>query len=65
MSWSGRTTRSGAEQELEAATVVYYETLTPPEESEERSLSQALSRPTRTVRIDDPVTHAARRRRDS
>jgi len=61
--WLRRAAREGAERELEAATIAYYESLTPEEQRAEAAMASALSAAARRLRVDDPVPAGARRRR--
>ncbi len=59
-SWLRAAAQEGAARELEAATIAYYEGLTPQELHEEAALTSALSAATRRVRVDDPAVARSR-----
>ena len=62
--WLRTAAREGAARELEAATIAYYESLTPEERREEAGMTAALSAAARRLRVDDPATAVSRDRRE-
>lgn len=62
--WLARGGRRQAQQELESATIAYYESLTPDEAREEAALSAALSKAARSLDVDGVARRpkAARKR---
>ena len=60
--WLSASARERAARELEAATVVYYESLTPEDRQEENAIGTASSAAARRLRIDDVVGAGSRRR---
>lgn len=54
--WLSRAGRGQAQQDLEAATIAYYESLTPDEEREDSALAAALSRAARRLDVDGTGT---------
>jgi len=61
--WLRATARERTAQELEQATVAYYEGLTPEDRREGEAMSAASSRAARRLRVDDPPRSITRRRR--
>lgn len=61
--WLLASAREKAARELEAATVSYYESLTPDERREEQAIGSASSRAARGLSVDDAPASASRRRR--
>jgi metal-responsive CopG/Arc/MetJ family transcriptional regulator len=61
--WLRASARESAARELEAATIAYYESLTPEERSEEQALGSASSRAARRLHVDDVAPPSRRRRR--
>lgn len=61
--WLRASARERASRELEAATIAYYESLTPEERHEDEAMATASSRASRGLRIDDAGPEAPRRRR--
>ena len=63
--WLRRAARADSARALEAATIAYYESLTPEELREEEAMASGLSAAARRLRFDDPVlagSRGARRR---
>jgi metal-responsive CopG/Arc/MetJ family transcriptional regulator len=60
--WLSASAREGAARELEAATIAYYESLTPEDRREEGAIGTASSAAARRLRIDDVVGAGSRRR---
>jgi metal-responsive CopG/Arc/MetJ family transcriptional regulator len=60
--WLRASARERASRELEAATIAYYESLTPEDRREDDAMAAAASRAARHVRIDDPPPPESRRR---
>jgi metal-responsive CopG/Arc/MetJ family transcriptional regulator len=58
--WLRASARARAARELEAATVAYYEGLTPADWREEEAMASASSRAARRLRIDDPPASVLR-----
>ena len=63
--WLGASARERAARELEAATIAYYESLTPEDRREEDAIGSASSTAARRLRIDDLARSGSRRRRTS
>ena len=61
--WLRASARERAARELEAATVAYYESLTPEDWREEEAMASASSRAARRLSIDDSPGSGSRRRR--
>jgi len=61
--WLRATARERAARDLEAATITYYESLTPEDRREEEAMASASSRAARRLRIDDSPESGSRRRR--
>jgi metal-responsive CopG/Arc/MetJ family transcriptional regulator len=61
--WLGASARERAARELEAATIAYYESLTPEDRREEDAIGLASSTAARRLRIDDLPRSGSRRRR--
>ncbi len=61
--WLRAAAQEGAARELEAATIAYYEGLTPEDRREEESMASALSAAARRLRVDEPAGTGSRRRR--
>jgi metal-responsive CopG/Arc/MetJ family transcriptional regulator len=61
--WLRASARERASRELEAATIAYYESLTPEDRHEDEAMASASARAARHVRIDDAPGAASRRRR--
>lgn len=60
--WLRATARERTAQELERATIAYYESLTPEDRREAKAMSAASSRAARRLRVDDPPRSVTRRR---
>ena len=60
--WLSASARERAARELEAATIAYYESLTPEDRREEDAIGTASSEAARRLRIDDVVGPASRPR---
>jgi metal-responsive CopG/Arc/MetJ family transcriptional regulator len=61
--WLRASARERAARELEAATIAYYESLTPEDRREEEAIGSASSTAARRLRIEDPARSGSRRRR--
>lgn len=61
--WLRATARERAARDLEAATIAYYEGLTPADRSEDASIAAASSRAARRLRIDESAEPGPGRRR--
>jgi metal-responsive CopG/Arc/MetJ family transcriptional regulator len=61
--WLRATARERAARDLEAATIAYYESLTPEDRREDEAIASASSRAARRLRIDDSPASGSRRRR--
>jgi len=61
--WLRANARERAARELEAATIAYYESLTPEDRREEEAMATASSLAARRLHIDDPPESASPRRR--
>jgi metal-responsive CopG/Arc/MetJ family transcriptional regulator len=61
--WLRATARERAAQELEEATIAYYESMTAEERQEAEAMSASSSRTARRVRIDEPPRSRTRRRK--
>lgn len=61
--WLQAAAQEVAARELEAATIAYYESMTPEERREEAAMTSALSAAARRLRVDGPVVAGFRRRR--
>jgi metal-responsive CopG/Arc/MetJ family transcriptional regulator len=61
--WLRASARQRADRELEAATIAYYESLTPEDRREEDAIGSASSRAARRLRIDDGARSASPRGR--
>lgn len=61
--WLRASARERAAQELEAATIAYYESRTPEDRREEDAIGSAASMAARRLRIDDLTGSGSRRRR--
>ena len=61
--WLRASARARAAQELEAATIAYYESLTPADRHEDEAMASASSRAARRLRLDDSPGSASRRKR--
>ena len=61
--WLSASARERVGRELEAATIAYYESLTPEDRREEDAIGSASSRAARRLRIDDPARPGSHRRR--
>ena len=60
--WLRASARERAARELEAATIAYYESLTPEDRREEDAIGSASSAAARRLRIDDFARSGSRRR---
>ena len=60
--WLRANARERAARELEAATIAYYESLTPEDRHEEEAIASAFSRAARHLSIDDYPGSGSRRR---
>jgi len=60
--WLRASARETAARELEAATIAYYESLTPDERYEDEAMASASSRAARHLGIDDSPGPRSRRR---
>src|SRR6266487_226233 len=63
--WLRASARERATRELEAATIAYYESLTPEDRHEEQAMASASSRAAGDLNIDDSPRAGTRRRRRS
>ncbi|HET7294046.1 MAG TPA: ribbon-helix-helix protein, CopG family [Vicinamibacteria bacterium] len=61
--WLRTTAREREAQELEAATIAYYEGLTAEERSEDEAVARASTLAARRLRVDDGPESGRRRRR--
>lgn len=61
--WLRASARERADRDLEAATIAYYESLTPEDRREEDAIGSASSRAARRLRIDDVARPRSPRRR--
>jgi metal-responsive CopG/Arc/MetJ family transcriptional regulator len=61
--WLRAAAQERAARELEAATIAYYESLTPDDRREEQALASAASAAARRLRVDDSPGPGSRRRR--
>jgi metal-responsive CopG/Arc/MetJ family transcriptional regulator len=60
--WLRASARETAARELEAATIAYYESLTPEDRYEDEAMASASSRAARHLSIDDSSGSGSRRR---
>jgi metal-responsive CopG/Arc/MetJ family transcriptional regulator len=61
--WLSASAREKAARDLEAATIAYYESLTPEDRREDEAMAQASTRAARRLSIDDlPRARSPRRR---
>jgi metal-responsive CopG/Arc/MetJ family transcriptional regulator len=60
--WLRASARETAARELEAATIAYYESLTPEDRYEDEAMASASSRAARHLSIDDSPGSGSRRR---
>ena len=61
--WLRASARERAARDLEAATIAYYESLTPEDRREEDAIGSASSTAARQLRIDDPARSGPGRKR--
>ena len=61
--WLRASARESTARELEAATITYYQSLTPEDRREEDAIGSASSTAARRLRIDDLATSGSPRRR--
>jgi metal-responsive CopG/Arc/MetJ family transcriptional regulator len=61
--WLRASARDRAARELEAATIAYYESLTPEDRQEEEAIAAASSAAARRLRVDDLAGSRSPRRR--
>lgn len=61
--WLRRAAFLATKEEIEEATIAYYESLTGEERAEDEALSRSLSRAARRLQVDGPVRSRSRGRR--